>query len=165
MQCKSLKMKQMRTNLTTYYHQLSVINYRLALTFVLLLALALSFPLTLQAQTTRQLKVYLKGGIVDKVRVNANSPIRHSCIDLNGEEQEDYVTMVVTDAEGNERQHAFAARVLQARRRLEGTVPPCAPSNILQRHFPRHVRYRQRDILLDRERPHPPGRRRREPRL
>lgn len=45
----------MGINLKTYYYRLSIICY------------LLSFTLALQAQTTRQLKVYLKGGVVDEV--------------------------------------------------------------------------------------------------
>ena len=72
------------------------------------LVLTITGALSISAQQVRQLKVYLKGGIVDKVRVNANTPIRHSCTDLNGEEQDDYVTMVVTDAEGKERPYLIS---------------------------------------------------------
>ena len=65
----------------------------------------LTIALTAVAQTTRQLKVYQKTGMVDVVRMNANGSIRHSCTDLNGQVHQDYVTMVVTDAEGHERQY------------------------------------------------------------
>ena len=65
----------------------------------------LTIALTAVAQTTRQLKVYQKTGMVDVVRMNANGSIRHSCTDLNGQVHQDYVTMVVTDVEGHERQY------------------------------------------------------------
>ena len=77
--------------------------------FVLLLFLLLFLsPLTSTGQTTRQLKVYQKTGMVDVVRMNANGSIRHSCTDLNGQVHPDYVTMVVTDAEGHERQYLLS---------------------------------------------------------
>ena len=72
------------------------------------LVLTITGALTVSAQQVRQLKVYLKGGIVEKLKVNANTPIRHSCTDLNGDKQEDYVTMVVTDVEGRERPYLIS---------------------------------------------------------
>ena len=89
LQRKSIKVTYMGINLKTYYYRLSIICCLLSLT------------LALQAQTTRQLKVYLKGGVVDEVKVDANASLRHSRI-VNNQEQSDYVTMVVTDAEGYE---------------------------------------------------------------
>ena len=71
----------MGINLKTYYYRLSIICCLLLLT------------LALQAQTTRQLKVYQKTGMVDVVRMNANGSIRHSCTDLSGQEHQDYVTI------------------------------------------------------------------------
>ena len=41
---------------------------------ILTITLTLTGTLTVAAQTTRQLKVYLKGGIIDKVRVSAPMP-------------------------------------------------------------------------------------------
>lgn len=46
--------------------------------------------------------------MVDVVRMNANGTIRHSCTDLNGQVHQDYVTMVVTDVEGHERQYLLS---------------------------------------------------------
>ena len=77
--------------------------------FVLLLFLLMFMsPLTSTGQTTRQLKVYQKTGMVDVVHMNIESSIKHSCVDLNGQEQQDYVTIVVNDAEGHDRQYLIS---------------------------------------------------------
>ena len=77
---------------------------------ILILMLVLMFFGTLasQAQTLRRLKVYMKSGVVDKVLLDSHSSVRHSRTDLNGRVQSDYVTMVVTDSEGRERQYLIS---------------------------------------------------------
>ncbi len=60
-----------------------------------------------QAQT-RQLKVYVHGGVVDTLRMSAGSTIAHSRLNLQGEQQEDYVTMIVTISDGDVRKYAIA---------------------------------------------------------
>ena len=64
--------------------------------------------LTVAAQTGRQLKVYMKGGLVDKVQVATDASISHSRTDLNGTVHDDYVSMVFKDAEGRERQYLIS---------------------------------------------------------
>ena len=73
-----------------------------------ILTLTLTLTLTAVGQTTRSLRVYQKTGMVDVVRMNANGSIKHSCTDLNGQEHQDYVTIVVTDAEGHNRQYLLS---------------------------------------------------------
>ena len=75
---------------------------------ILTILTLLTLSLTSLSQTTRQLKVYKKDGSVDVVLLNASGGIRHSCSDLDGRIQEDYVSMVVTDAEGLERQYLIS---------------------------------------------------------
>ena len=76
--------------------------------FMLMLALTFFGTSALQAQTPRRLKVYMKSGLVDKVLLDGHSSVRHSRTDLNGRVQSDYVTMVVTDSEGRERQYLIS---------------------------------------------------------
>lgn len=73
-----------------------------------IITLTLTLTLTVTAQTQRQMKVYLKGGIVDKVQMVGGAIIGHSRADLNGVVHDDYVSMVVTDAEGHERQYLIS---------------------------------------------------------
>ncbi|MBQ3361937.1 MAG: hypothetical protein IJG46_07365, partial [Prevotella sp.] len=75
---------------------------------ILTILTLLTLSLTSLSQTTRQQKVYKKDGSVDVVLLNASGGIRHSCSDLDGRIQEDYVSMVVTDAEGLERQYLIS---------------------------------------------------------
>ena len=78
------------------------------LTIALTLTLTITGTLTVAAQTGRQLKVYMKGGLVDKVQVATNASIGHSRTDLNGTVHDDYVSAVVKDAEGRERQYLIS---------------------------------------------------------
>ena len=75
---------------------------------ILTIALTLTITLTVAAQTGRQLKVYMKGGLVDKVQVATDAYIGHSRTDLNGTVHDDYVSAVVKDAEGRERQYLIS---------------------------------------------------------
>ena len=50
----------------------------------------------------------MKGGLVDKVQVATNASIGHSRTDLNGTIHDDYVSAVVKDAEGRERQYLIS---------------------------------------------------------
>ena len=70
-----------------------------------IITLTLTLTLTVSAQSQRQLKVYMKGGLVDKVQVDASTSIGHSRTDLNGVVHDDYVTMVFDDAAGRRRQY------------------------------------------------------------
>lgn len=70
-----------------------------------IITLTLTLTLTATAQTQRQLKVYMKGGLVDKVQVDASTSIGHSRTDLNGVVHDDYVSMVFDDAAGRRRQY------------------------------------------------------------
>ena len=72
------------------------------------LTLTITGTLTVAAQTGRQLKVYMKGGLVDKVQVDGDASIGHSRTDLNGTVHDDYVSAVVKDAEGRERQYLIS---------------------------------------------------------
>ena len=72
----------------TYHNRLSVICCLLLLT------------LTLQAQQVRQLKVYLKSGVVDTLRVAYGTSISQSFLDLDYIRQNEYTTMTVSTAEG-----------------------------------------------------------------
>ena len=72
------------------------------------LTLTITGTLTVAAQTGRQLKVYMKGGLVDKVQVATDASIGHSRTDLNGTVHDDYVSAVVKDAEGRERQYLIS---------------------------------------------------------
>ncbi len=78
------------------------------LTIALTLTLTITGTLTVAAQTGRQLKVYMKGGLVDKVQVATDAYIGHSRTDLNGTVHDDYVSAVVKDAEGRERQYLIS---------------------------------------------------------
>ena len=73
-----------------------------------ILTITLTLTLTVAAQTGRQLKVYMKGGLVDKVQVATDAYIGHSRTDLNGTVHDDYVSAVVKDAEGRERQYLIS---------------------------------------------------------
>ncbi len=73
-----------------------------------IISLTLTLTLTAAAQTQRQLKVFMKGGLVDKVQMDTDASISHSRTDLNGVVHDDYVSMVVTDAEGRERQYLIS---------------------------------------------------------
>ena len=75
---------------------------------ILTITLTLTGTLTVAAQTGRQLKVYIKGGLVDKVRVDGDASIGHSRTDLNGTVHDDFVSMVITDSEGRERQYLIS---------------------------------------------------------
>ena len=57
---------------------------------------------------TKQLKVYLHGGVVDTLRMKSGSSIAHSRRDLQGELQNDYVTMIITIDEDNVRNYTIA---------------------------------------------------------
>ena len=72
---------------------------------ILTITLTITLTLTVAAQTGRQLKVYMKGGLVDKVQVDGDASIGHSRTDLNGVVHDDYVSMVFKDADGRERQY------------------------------------------------------------
>ena len=50
----------------------------------------------------------MKGGLVDKVQVDGDASIGHSRTDLNGTVHDDYVSAVVKDAEGRERQYLIS---------------------------------------------------------
>ena len=73
-----------------------------------ILTITLTLTLTVAAQSGRQLKVYMKGGLVDKVQVATDASIGHSRTDLNGTVHDDYVSAVVKDAEGRERQYLIS---------------------------------------------------------
>ena len=73
---------------------------------ILILLVLVATSLLAQAQT-RQLKVYLHSGAVDTLRMTAGSTIAHSRFNLQGERQDDYVTMVVT-IDDNVRKYAIA---------------------------------------------------------
>ena len=73
-----------------------------------IITLTLILTLTAAAQKQRQLKVYMKGGLVDKVQVDADATVGHSRLDLNGTVHDDYVSMMVKDAEGRERQYLIS---------------------------------------------------------
>ena len=73
-----------------------------------MLTLTVTGTLTVAAQTGRQLKVYIKGGLVDKVQVDGDASIGHSRTDLNGTVHDDFVSMVITDSEGRERQYLIS---------------------------------------------------------
>ena len=62
---------------------------------ILILLVLVATSLLAQAQT-RQLKVYLHSGVVDTLRMSSGSTIAHSRLNLQGERQDDYVTMIVT---------------------------------------------------------------------
>ena len=54
------------------------------------------------------MKVYIKGGLTDKVQVDADASVGHSRTDLNGRIHDDFVSIVVTDNEGHERQYLIS---------------------------------------------------------
>lgn len=69
--------------------------------FVLMITLTVAGTLTLHAQQVRQLKVYMKGGVVDTLRVVYGTSISQSFLDLDYIRQNKYTTMTVSTAEGN----------------------------------------------------------------
>ena len=72
------------------------------------ITLTLTLTLTVAAQAQRQLKVYMKGGLTDKVQVDGDASIGHSRTDLNGRVHDDFVSIVVTDNGGRERQYLIS---------------------------------------------------------
>jgi hypothetical protein len=74
---------------------------------ILFILVLFATSLFAQAQT-RQLNVYVHGGVVDTLRMSAGSTIAHSRLNLQGEQQEDYVTMIVTISDGDVRKYAIA---------------------------------------------------------
>ena len=69
--------------------------------------LTLALTLT-SAHAQRPLKVYMKGGLVDKVQMGGDASVGHSRTDLNGTVHDDYVSMVITDVEGRERHYLIS---------------------------------------------------------
>ncbi|MBQ3752201.1 MAG: hypothetical protein II864_01480 [Prevotella sp.] len=69
----------------------------------ILTILTLTLTLTITAQTVRPLRVYLAGGIVDRMVLSSGSSLYHSRLDLNDVEHDDYVSLVVADADGERR--------------------------------------------------------------
>ena len=66
--------------------------------FVLMITLTVAGTLTLHAQQVRQLKVYMKGGVVDTLRVVYGTSISQSFLDLDYIRQNKYTTMTVSTA-------------------------------------------------------------------
>ena len=64
------------------------------------LTLTIAGTLTASAQQVRQLKVYLKSGVVDTLRVAYGTSISQSFLDLDYIRQNEYTTMTVSTAEG-----------------------------------------------------------------
>jgi len=62
---------------------------------ILFLLVLVVTSLLAQAQT-RQLKVFRHDGVVDTLRMVSGSTISHSRLDLQGVQQDDYVTMIIT---------------------------------------------------------------------
>ena len=81
---------------------------KLLSTITLTLTLTILGMGTLAAQTARQMKVFIKGGLVDKALVGGDASISHSRTDLNGTVHDDFVSIVVTDAEGRTRQYLIS---------------------------------------------------------
>lgn len=107
----------------------------------ILFLLSLTLTLSLNAQTTRQLKVYQKTGMVDVVRMNANGSIRHSCTDLSGQEHQDYVTIVVKDADGHDRQYLIS--------QVDSLVLPTGQRVVFVGNMQSQPRYAPRRSSLD----------------
>ena len=74
---------------------------------ILTILLTLTLTLTAVAQMSRPLRVYLVGGIVDKMALSSGSSLYHSRLDLNDVEH-DYVSLVVKDTDGHERQYLIS---------------------------------------------------------
>ncbi|MBQ3752200.1 MAG: hypothetical protein II864_01475 [Prevotella sp.] len=68
-----------------------------------IITLMLSLTATAQERSVRPLRVYLVGGIVDKMALSSGSSLYHSRLDLNDVEHDDYVSLVVSDGEGERR--------------------------------------------------------------
>ena len=68
-----------------------------------ILTLVLSFVLTVQGQSGQTLRVYKTDGIVDTLVMSAGSSIYHSCEDLSGYNYDDFVSIVIKDANGSHR--------------------------------------------------------------
>ena len=75
---------------------------------ILTILLTLTLTLTAVAQMSRPLRVYLVGGIVDKMALSSGSSLYHSRLDLNDVEHDDYVSLVVKDTDGHERQYLIS---------------------------------------------------------
>ena len=110
-------------------------------TILTILTLTLTITLTAVAQTTRQLKVYQKTGLVDVVRMNANGSIKHSCTDLSGQEHQDYVTIVVKDADGHDRQYLIS--------QVDSLVLPTGQRVVFVGNMQSQPRYAPRRSSLD----------------
>ena len=70
---------------------------------IITLTLTLTLTAAAQERSVRPLRVYLAGGIVDKMVLSSGSSLYHSRLDLNDVEHDDYVSLVVADGEGERR--------------------------------------------------------------